>query len=77
MQRALKALLACPQNNLKLFLSGQPVQLLDEALSLHQIGVAVDQALIPCPDDTGTGHTVELLVSLLQKVLSKTGGPLP
>ena len=77
MQYALKALLACPQNNLKLFLDGQPVQLLDEALYLQQIRVAVHQALVPCPDITDIGNTVELLASFLQEVLSKTGKSFP
>ena len=77
MQRALKALLACPQNNLKLFLNGQPVQLLDKASSLHQIEFAVRQALVSCPGLTDTGNTVELLASLLQEVLSRTGTSFP
>lgn len=76
MQHALQALLACPQNNLKMFLDGQPVQLSDKA-SLHQIGVAVHQALLPCPDAINTGNPVELLASLLQEALSRTGTSFP
>lgn len=77
MQRALKALMACPQNNLKLFLDGQPVQLSDKTSSRHQTEVGVRQALVPCPDLTDTGTTVELLTSLLQEVLSGTGASFP
>ena len=73
MQHALKALIACPQNNLKLFLNAQPVQLSDDASSLHLVAAVVHQALHPCLDSTDTGKTVELLAGLLQEVLSITG----
>ena len=73
MQRALKALFACPQNNLKLFLNGQPVQLSGKASWSHQVAAVVQQALTPCLHSTGTIYTLEVLASLLQEVLSTTG----
>lgn len=73
MQHALKALIACPQNNLKVFLDGQPVQLADDASSLHQVAAVAHQAINPCLHPTDAAKTVELLASLLQGALSTTG----
>lgn len=73
MQHALTALFASPQNNLKLFLNGQPVQPSDDASSLHQVAAVVQQALKPCLHPSDTTKAVELLASLLQEVLSTTG----
>ncbi|KAL3138530.1 Inositol-pentakisphosphate 2-kinase, variant 3 [Trebouxia sp. C0010 RCD-2024] len=73
MQRALRALFACPQNNLKLFLNGQPVQLSDNVSSVHQVAAVVQQTLNPCLHLTDTIKALELLASLLQEVLSTTG----
>ena len=73
MQHPLQALLACPQNNLKLFLDGRPVPLSDDASCMHQIAAAVHQAFQPSLDCNALGTSNEVLASLLQQVLSRTG----
>ena len=73
MTQALQALLARPQNNLKLFMDGQPVQLPDSMSSLDEISAAVRQALKSCLNPETSCRPIEVIAMLLQQVLSMTG----
>ena len=73
MKQALQALLACPQNNLKLFLDGHPVHLSDDASNLDKIAAFVHQVLGSCLDPEFSSTPVEIIATLLQTILSTTG----
>lgn len=75
MQKALLALFQDPQNNLRLFLAGKPVQL-EAGTSLEVTAAAVSEAFGPQVACMLPAAAVQVLVSALQDVLNQEGRPL-
>ena len=73
MHKALTALVATPQNNFKLFLDGEPVDMSDQRLQSGAAVAAVRDAFGLGGGSVGPEHAVQLLAGVLRDILVKEG----
>ncbi|KAL0030762.1 hypothetical protein WJX77_005374 [Trebouxia sp. C0004] len=73
MHRTLVALIANPQNNLKLFVDGKPVDTLDHTAQLDSTESLVEKAFGLDSDFAEPGNAVTLLADVLKHILLREG----
>lgn len=73
MHKALVALIANPQNNLKFFVNGKPVDTMGLAAQPESIKTLVEKSFGLDSDSIQPGHAIALLADVLKDILLREG----